>query len=137
MADKVQTLISFYLLNKMLRYVGIILLVEFSKYLERFSMIWSGIRYIWHKQFDLLFIEPPCIHIIHTLCNMCQTNVANTSNNRTMSNRSSAFMQKCHRVTWISTNEASSSSSDVSSSQLYSCINFKPLLSIKLRNVWH
>ena len=34
---------SFYLLNKMWRNVGIILLVQFSKYLERFSMIWSGI----------------------------------------------------------------------------------------------
>ena len=57
----VQTLVSFYLLNKLLRCVGIILLVEFSKYLESFSMIWSGIRYIWHKQFGLLFIESSCI----------------------------------------------------------------------------
>ena len=34
----VQTLVSFYLLNKMLRCVGIILLVEFSKYLK--VLIW-------------------------------------------------------------------------------------------------
>jgi len=33
-------------MNKMLRNVGIILLVQFSKYLESFSMIWRGIRYI-------------------------------------------------------------------------------------------
>jgi len=38
LADKVQTFISFYLLNTMLKYVGIILLVEFLKYLESFSM---------------------------------------------------------------------------------------------------
>jgi len=37
--DEVQTLVSFYLLNKMLQRVGIILLVEFSKYLESFSMV--------------------------------------------------------------------------------------------------
>ena len=30
----------------MLRCVGIIFLLEFSKYLENFSVIWSGIRYI-------------------------------------------------------------------------------------------
>ena len=36
---KVQTIISFYLLNKMLRCVAIILLVELSKYLESFGMI--------------------------------------------------------------------------------------------------
>jgi len=42
--DKVQTLVSFYLLNKMLRYVGIILLVEFSKYLESFSRSYDMIR---------------------------------------------------------------------------------------------
>jgi len=39
LADKVQALISFYLLNKMLLHVGIIFLVEFYKYLESFSMI--------------------------------------------------------------------------------------------------
>jgi len=39
LADKVQTLISFYLLNKTLRCVGIVLLVELSKYLESFSVI--------------------------------------------------------------------------------------------------
>jgi len=39
LADKVQTLLSFYILNKMLQCVGIILMVEFSKYLESFSMI--------------------------------------------------------------------------------------------------
>ena len=37
--QSVQTLIAFYLLNKMLRCVGIIILVEFSIYLESFSMI--------------------------------------------------------------------------------------------------
>jgi len=41
-----QTSVSFYLLNKMLRNVGIILLFQFSEYLESLSMIWSGIRYI-------------------------------------------------------------------------------------------
>ena len=56
--QSLQTFVSFYLLNKMLRNVGIILLVQFSKYLESFSMIWSGIRY---KQFGLVFIETPCI----------------------------------------------------------------------------
>jgi len=63
--------VSFYLLNKMLRNVGIILLVQFSIYLESFSMIWSGIdlRYIWHKQFGLVFIDTPCIGLcyIHVL----------------------------------------------------------------------
>jgi len=39
LAEKVQTLISFYLLSDMLRCVGIIVLVEFSKYLESFSVI--------------------------------------------------------------------------------------------------
>ena len=58
--QSVQTLVSFYLLNKVLRCIGVILLVEFSKYPESFSMIWSGITYIWHKQFGLLFIESPC-----------------------------------------------------------------------------
>ena len=53
-------LISFYLLKKMLRYVGILFLVEFSKYLESFIMIWPRIRYTWHKQFGLVFIESPC-----------------------------------------------------------------------------
>jgi len=60
LADKVQILISFYLLSKMLRYVGIIMLVEFSKHLESFSSIWS--RYFWHKQFGLFFIESQCIY---------------------------------------------------------------------------
>src|SRR6218665_3146621 len=46
LTDKVQTLISFYLLRKLLRYVGIVLLVEFFKHLERFSMISSGVRYL-------------------------------------------------------------------------------------------
>ena len=55
-----QTFVSFYLLNKMLRNVGLVLLVQFSEHLESFSRIWSGIRYIWHKQFDLVFIETPC-----------------------------------------------------------------------------
>ena len=55
--QSLQTFISLYLLTKMLRNVGIILLVQFSKYLESFSMTWSGIRYIWHKQFGLVFIE--------------------------------------------------------------------------------
>jgi len=45
LADKVQTLISFYQLNEMLRCVGIIFLVEFAKCLESFSVIWSGTRY--------------------------------------------------------------------------------------------
>jgi len=44
LADKIQTLISFYLLNKNLWCVEIILLVELSKYLESFSMICIGIR---------------------------------------------------------------------------------------------
>jgi len=44
--DKVQTLVSFNLLNKMSRNVRLILLVHFSKHLESFSMIRSGIRYI-------------------------------------------------------------------------------------------
>jgi len=39
LADKVQTLISFYLLNKMLRCVRIILLVELSKYFGNFSVV--------------------------------------------------------------------------------------------------
>jgi len=39
LADKVQALISFYLLNKMLGHVGIIFVVELSKYLESFSII--------------------------------------------------------------------------------------------------
>jgi len=55
--QSLQTFVSFYLLNKMLRSAGIILLVQFSEYLENFSMIWSGIRNIWHKQFGLAFIE--------------------------------------------------------------------------------
>jgi len=54
LGDKVRTHI-FYPLNKMLRCVEIVLLVEFSKYLE--SLVW----YRWHKQFGLLFIESPCI----------------------------------------------------------------------------
>ena len=48
--QSLQTFLSFYLPNKMLQNVGIILLVQFYKYLESFSMIWSGTRYIWHKQ---------------------------------------------------------------------------------------
>src|SRR6218665_3586947 len=55
--QSLQTFVSFYLLNKMLRNVGIILLVEFSKYLESFSMIWSGTRYIRHKQFGLPYFS--------------------------------------------------------------------------------
>jgi len=39
LADKVQTLVSFYPLNKISQYIGTILLVEFSKYLESFSMV--------------------------------------------------------------------------------------------------
>ena len=64
------TFVSFYLLNKMLRNVGIILLVQFSKHLETFSMIWSGIRYIWHKQFGLVFIETPCT-LDNNYCLLC------------------------------------------------------------------
>jgi len=44
LVDNVQTLISFYLLYKMLWCVEILLLVEFSKCVESFSMIWPGIR---------------------------------------------------------------------------------------------
>jgi len=44
----------------MLWCMGIALLVEFFNYLESFSIIWSCIRYIWHTQFGLLFIEPQC-----------------------------------------------------------------------------
>ena len=46
----------------MLWCVGIMFFIEFSEYLGSFSMVWSGIRYIWHRpnQFRLLFIEPPC-----------------------------------------------------------------------------
>src|SRR6218665_2767860 len=58
--QSLQTCVSFYLLNKMLRNVGIILLVQFAKYLESFRMISSVIRYIRHKQFGLVFIETPC-----------------------------------------------------------------------------
>ena len=58
--QSLQTFLSFYLLNKMLQNVGIIVLVQFSRYRESFSMIWSGIKYIWHKQFGLVFIETPC-----------------------------------------------------------------------------
>jgi len=59
------TFIYFYLLNKMLRCVGIILLVELSKYLELFSMIimirYRPKIYIRHYMpFGLLFIESPC-----------------------------------------------------------------------------
>jgi len=36
LAESVQTLLSFYLVNKMFWCVGIILLVEFSTYLEKF-----------------------------------------------------------------------------------------------------
>jgi len=39
LADKVQRLISFYPLNKMLWCVGIIFLVEFSKYMESFHVM--------------------------------------------------------------------------------------------------
>jgi len=49
----------------MLQYVGIILLIEFSKCLESFCIIWLCIRYRWHKKFSLLFIEPPCTYGIH------------------------------------------------------------------------
>src|SRR6218665_2673470 len=41
LTDKVQTLIFFYLLNKMLRCVGLKFLVEFSNNLESFSMIYD------------------------------------------------------------------------------------------------
>jgi len=61
--QSLQTFVSFYLLNKMLLNVGIVLLIQFSKYLESFSIIWSGIRYIWHEQFGLGFIKSPCICI--------------------------------------------------------------------------
>src|SRR6218665_3226362 len=54
LADKVQTLISFYLLNKMLQCVGIVFLVEFSKYLESFSIMTR--HFIAHKQFGLYFL---------------------------------------------------------------------------------
>jgi len=60
LAHKVKALVSFYLLNKMLRYVEIILIVQFSKYLESFSTIWTGIYDIYDKQLGLLFIELPC-----------------------------------------------------------------------------
>jgi len=60
LGDKVQTLISFHPLNKMLRCVEIILLVEFFKYLESFSM--TSLSIIWHKEFGLIFIESPCIY---------------------------------------------------------------------------
>jgi len=43
------------------------LLVEFSQYQESFSMIWSGIQYLWHKQFGLLFIESPFIIFVYWL----------------------------------------------------------------------
>jgi len=39
LADEVHTLISFYLLNKMLWCVGIIFMIEFSKYLGSFSKV--------------------------------------------------------------------------------------------------
>jgi len=39
LADKVQTLISFQLLDTLLRCVGIVFLVQFSKYLQSLSMI--------------------------------------------------------------------------------------------------
>src|SRR6218665_2662826 len=42
--QSLQTFVSFYLLNKMSRNVGIILLVQFSKYLESFSMMRSDIN---------------------------------------------------------------------------------------------
>jgi len=59
--QSVRTLTSIYLLKKMLWCVGILLLVEFSKYLESFSMIKSGIRYIIYdiNSGGLLFIESP------------------------------------------------------------------------------
>jgi len=43
LTDKVQTLESFYLLNKMLRCFGLKFLVDLSNYLESFSMILPGI----------------------------------------------------------------------------------------------
>jgi len=64
--QSLQTFASFYLLSKMLWNGGIILLVQFSKYLESLSMIRSGIRYIWHKQFGLVFIETQCIFEIRS-----------------------------------------------------------------------
>jgi len=71
--QSVQTFISFCLLNKVLRFLGIVMLVEFSKYLGSFSMIWSGIRYIWHKKFGLHFFGSPCIcqqYLYSTLFNI-------------------------------------------------------------------
>src|SRR6218665_3399971 len=44
--QSLQTFVSFYLRNKRSQNVGIIFVVQFSKYLESFSMIRSGIRYI-------------------------------------------------------------------------------------------
>jgi len=35
--------------------------------LGRCSIIWQGIRCIWHKKFGILFIEPPCIQIIYII----------------------------------------------------------------------
>ena len=74
LADSVHTLI-FLPIELSVTCVGIILLVEFSIYLERFSTIWSGISYIRHKQFGLLFIESPFI-----LCTLPFNNSANISN---------------------------------------------------------
>ena len=55
---------SCYLLNKMLRCIGITLLVDFSKYLERFSRIimirYRPKIYTTYIPFGLLFIESPC-----------------------------------------------------------------------------
>jgi len=48
MADKVQTLISLYLLNKMLWCIEIIFLVEFFNYLEKF---WYNM--VMHKLYDI------------------------------------------------------------------------------------
>ena len=55
--QSVQTTVSFYLLNKILRYVGIVLLVAFSVYLESFSMVWSGIRYIWKNSLAYILLN--------------------------------------------------------------------------------
>jgi len=67
----------FIYLKKMSRNVGNILLVQFSKYLESFSMIWSGIiRYIWLKQFGLVFIETPGILVTLTRIGWIDTSCA-------------------------------------------------------------
>jgi|SRR6218665_1295732 len=79
--------------------------------------------------------ESPMTYLPGTL-ERRQWSVADTSNNCTTSSRSLALKQNCLGRLRISTNDGSSSSSDVSSSDLV-CRNSEPLLSIKLRNVRH